>query len=75
MIRELNMAQMMIDDKRLKDVLKEAMLELLQERKDIFQEAFAEVLEEYALVRAIDEGLTTEKVSRDEVFAVLEKVG
>lgn len=68
------MTQMVIDDKQLKNVLKEAMLELLQERKDIFQEAMAEVLEDYALVRAIDEGLTSETASRDEVFAVLEKV-
>jgi Asp-tRNA(Asn)/Glu-tRNA(Gln) amidotransferase C subunit len=68
------MTQMMIDNERLKDVLKEAMLELLQERKDIFQDAFAEVLEDFALARAIDEGLQTEQVSRDEVFAALEKV-
>ncbi|HRQ40559.1 MAG TPA: hypothetical protein PLD25_21810 [Chloroflexota bacterium] len=68
------MTQMLIDDKQLKDVLKEAMLELLQERRDIFQEALAEVLEDYALVKAIDEGLDSQKASRDEVFAVLEKV-
>ncbi|GIK55151.1 MAG: hypothetical protein BroJett015_08140 [Chloroflexota bacterium] len=68
------MTQMVIDDKQLKNILKEAMLELLQERRDIFQEALAEVLEDYALVRAIDEGLTSEMASRDEVFAVLETV-
>jgi Asp-tRNA(Asn)/Glu-tRNA(Gln) amidotransferase C subunit len=58
------MTQMMIDNERLKDVLKEAMLELLQERKDIFQDAFAEVLEDFAFARAIDEGITTEEASR-----------
>ncbi|MBI5651753.1 MAG: hypothetical protein HZC40_15120 [Chloroflexi bacterium] len=60
------------DDVRLKELFKQAMVELLVERKDIFYELFAEVIEDAALVNAIREGETSETVSRAETFEILE---
>ncbi|MDZ7292060.1 MAG: hypothetical protein ONB44_05885 [candidate division KSB1 bacterium] len=66
------MEQAIIDENRLKEILKRALIEVFEERKNFFYEFFAEVLEELALVNAIKEGEDTESVSRAEVFSVLE---
>lgn len=55
--------------------MKEALLEVIQEREDVFLRSFGEVLEDYALAKAIDEGMSSETVSREEVFALLETDG
>ncbi|MGO9272348.1 MAG: hypothetical protein ACLQOO_19320 [Terriglobia bacterium] len=60
------------DDERLKRLLKAAMLEVLEERKELLQEAITEALEDVALSRAIEEGLSTKTVGREEVFHALE---
>ena len=65
--------QQIIDDKnQLKEVLKQAFTELLQERKDLLYDVFTEVLEDIALANAIKEGEETEIVSRGQVFKILE---
>ena len=61
-----------LDETRIKELFKQAMIELLQERRELFYELFAEVLEDFALVNAIQEGESTESVSRDEVFQILD---
>ena len=53
-------------------LMKEVLLKLIQEREDIFYDLFSEVLEDYGLAKAIDEGISSETVSREEVFAALE---
>ena len=47
--------QTVIDEGKLKQVFKEAMPEMLEERKSIFQEMIAEAMEDIALTRAICE--------------------
>ncbi|MCI0695129.1 hypothetical protein L0337_24355 [candidate division KSB1 bacterium] len=66
------MEQAVIDESRLKEILKKALIEVFEERKNLFYELIAEVLEDIALIRAIKEGETTESVSRTEVFSILE---
>lgn len=61
-----------IDQNELKDLLKTAVAEGLEENRDLLREIIEEALEEIALARAIEEGLATEPVSPEEVFAVLE---
>lgn len=61
-----------LDEDRIKDLFKEAMLELLREQRELLYELLVEVLEDFALVDAIKEGEDTESVSRDEVFQTLE---
>ncbi|MCE2396397.1 hypothetical protein J4G02_17825 [Candidatus Poribacteria bacterium] len=61
--------QQITDDKnQLKEVLKQACVELLQERRDLLYDVFTEVLEDIALANAIKEGEETEVVSREQVF-------
>jgi spore coat polysaccharide biosynthesis protein SpsF (cytidylyltransferase family) len=61
-----------LDGRRIKDLFRQAVLELLQERRDLLYDLFSEVIEDLALVNAIREGESTETVSRSEVFQVLE---
>jgi len=59
------------NDARLKDLLKQAVLELLEERRDLFSEIVAEAMEEAGLVNAIREGQFTYIVSKREVLKAL----
>ncbi len=67
------MAHTTVDETRLKELFKEALVELLQERKDFFQDLVVEAIEDVALARAIEEGENTPIAPRDEVFEVLER--
>ena len=62
------MQQIIDDNNQLKEVFKQALAELLQERRDLLCDVFTEVLEDIALVNAIKEGEETEIVSREQVF-------
>jgi hypothetical protein len=64
--------QAVIDEGRLKEILKMALVEVFEERKSLFYELISEAMEDIALVRAIKEGEATESVSRAEVFSILE---
>jgi len=66
------MTQAVIDDNRLKEVFKKALIEVFEERKSMLYDLIAEVLEDLALVNAIKEGEATESMSRAEVFKILE---
>ena len=57
---------------RLKNLLKSAVVEVLEERREFVKEIIEEVIEDVALARAIDEGLATQPISREDVFAILE---
>ena len=61
-----------IDEAKLKDLLKSALAEVLEERREFVKEIIEEAMEDIALARAIDEGVATDTVSRQEVFAILE---
>ena len=61
------------DEIQLKNALKLALIEVLEERSDLLRDVLAEVMEDVALVRAIQEGDASELVSRDEVFRALEE--
>lgn len=62
-----------IDQNELKNILKVAVTEVLEENRDFLREIVEDALEEIALARAIDEGLKSEPVSRAEVFSILEE--
>jgi hypothetical protein len=61
-----------IDEAKLKDLLKSAVAEVLEERREFVKEIIEEAMEDVALARAIDEGVRTDDVSRKEVFTILE---
>ena len=66
------MATSLVDEERLKELLKAAIVEVLEERRDLVLDLFEEALEDVALARAIEEGESSLTVSREEVFQVLE---
>jgi hypothetical protein len=67
------MVEITLDETKLKELMKTAILELLQEHKEVFYDLLAEVIEEIALENAIKEGENTEPVSRDAIFKLLER--
>lgn len=61
--------QLIMDDKnQLKEVFKQAIVEVLQERRDLLCDVLIELLEDIALANAIKEGEETEIVPRQQVF-------
>ena len=59
-------------DKHVKDLFKQAMLELMTERRDEFYDLFSEALEDLLLVNAIQEGENSKMVSKAEVLRALD---
>ncbi|MCA9954288.1 MAG: hypothetical protein H6657_17625 [Ardenticatenaceae bacterium] len=64
--------ELTIDEIHAKKLLKEALLELMNERQDLFFEIVTEALEEAGLVAAIREGRKNRFVDEDEITAILE---
>ena len=71
--QELHMSSITIDDNELKALLKQALIELLQEKNELLHDALVEVLEEIALVRAIQEGQASPVVDKTRVLEALER--
>jgi hypothetical protein len=68
------MAHLSVEEQHVKDLLKQAILELLEERQDIFRQLVVEAIEDQALINAIKEGEATETASREEILQILEGV-
>ncbi|MGH9931987.1 MAG: hypothetical protein ACREA9_22535 [Pyrinomonadaceae bacterium] len=67
------MSTTLSDEAKLKEALKSAIVEILEERKDLVREVLEEALEDIALARAVEEGEQSKLVTRDEVFNALER--
>lgn len=67
------MTEITLDETKLKELLKAAILELLQEQKEEFSELLAELIEDLGMKNAIQEGEDTETVSREEIFKLLKR--
>lgn len=50
------MSYTLIDERQVKELFKQALSEVFQEREEWFYGLFAEVIEDYALVRAVKGG-------------------
>ncbi len=61
-----------INNKQLKEIIKTAISEVLEERQDLLQRAIEAALEDLALYQAIKEGEKTKTVKKEDVFKVLE---
>jgi hypothetical protein len=66
------MATHLVDEERLKELLKSALVEVLEERKDLMRDVIEEALEDVALSHAIEEGELSPPVSREEIFNTLD---
>jgi hypothetical protein len=60
-----------VDEMRTKALLKQVVLELLQERRSEFYELVVEALEEIGLANAIREGRCDEFVSEEQITVIL----
>ncbi len=60
-----------LEDKHTKDLMKQALLELFEERRDLFYALFEEVFEDVGLANAMREGENSEVVSEKEVMKAL----
>jgi hypothetical protein len=69
---EEQMTSTTLDEAKLKELLKSAILEVFEERKDLIRDLLEEAIEDIALARAIEEGTDGERVSRQAVFEILE---
>ena len=67
------MADSTLDEGRLKEVLKAAIVEVLEERRDLVRDLIEEALEDIALVRAMEEAEGSPLVSREDVFKILDE--
>ncbi len=65
------MSVLTLEDKREKDLVKQALLELFQERRDLFYDLFEELLEDVGLANAMREGENSGIVSEQEVMKTL----
>ncbi len=61
-----------LDERKIKELMKEALVEVLEDRKEVIYDILSEVVEDIALVHAIRQGEGTEVVSKKEVFGILE---
>jgi elongation factor P hydroxylase len=60
-----------ITEQRLKELVRQAVTEALEERADFLQAVLSEALEDLGLVRAVEEGLRTEPVDEDRIRTLL----
>ncbi len=62
------------EERRLRVLLKNAVVEVLEERPDLLRDALQESLEDTAMLRAIQEGEKSRLTSRKKIFQRLERV-
>jgi hypothetical protein len=61
-----------LSDTDLKVLFKQALVEVLEERRELFYDLFAEVIEDAGLANAIREGYSDERVTEAEIFRLLD---
>lgn len=64
--------QTAMDENRLKQVFKEALVEMLEEKQNIFHDIIMDAIEDVALSRAIQEGQSSGTATKEEIFNILE---
>ncbi|MBM4024841.1 MAG: hypothetical protein FJ280_05455 [Planctomycetes bacterium] len=67
------MSSITIDRDELKALLKQALIELLEERDQTLYDAIAELVEDAGLIKAIQEGQNSPLVDEARVFEALER--
>lgn len=60
-----------ITEQRLKELVRQAVTEALEERADFLQAVLSEALEDLGLLRAVEEGLRTEPVDEGRIRTLL----
>lgn len=63
--------QPLIDESKIKQLMKEALVEALHEQRAIFHDLVVEAIEDIAMANAIRQGAASESVSKKEIFDIL----
>jgi len=63
--------QPQIDEAKIKQLMKEAFIEALQEHKGILHDMVVEAIEDIALSNAIRQGASSQSVNKKEIFDIL----
>ncbi len=63
----------MLESEQLKEIFKNAIVELLRENRSEVSALLSEIIEDIAMEKAIAEGENTEVVSRKSIFGLLER--
>ncbi len=61
-----------IDEGKIKDLFKQAIIEAIEEKKDIVHDLLMEVMDDLAMIKAIEEGENSGSVGREEIFNILD---
>ena len=61
----------LVDDVKLKNLMKQAIMEAIEEKKGVVHDLLVEVMEDVAMIRAIQEGENSGYAGRDEIFGIL----
>jgi len=64
--------QIVSDQQQLKDIVKQAIIEAMEERQDLVHDILVEAMEDAAMIKAIQIKEKSEPASREEVFHILE---
>jgi hypothetical protein len=67
------MAEAAINPIQLKEIIRDTLVEILQEQRGLLYEIVIEAMEDIALVRAIEEEKGGEIATREEIFSILEQ--
>lgn len=60
-----------LDDSKIKDLFKQAIIEAMEEKQDLVHDLLVGALEDIGMERAIQEGIDSGTVSKDEIFSIL----
>ena len=69
------MTELNLDEDKIKQLFKTALVEVIQEQKEVFSDLLAEIIEDIALEKAIKKGEDTAPVSREVIFKILGNKG
>jgi predicted Zn-dependent protease with MMP-like domain len=61
------------EDEKFKELVKEALIDVLEERQDLVKNILVEAIEDVALGKAIGQGLGSDPIPRNEVIELLEE--
>ncbi|MDQ1638502.1 MAG: hypothetical protein QOF62_1841 [Pyrinomonadaceae bacterium] len=61
------------EDEKFKELVKAALIDVLEERRDLVKDILVEALEDMALGKAISQGLGSDPIPRNEIIELLEK--
>ena len=64
--------QTLMDEDRLKEIFKEALTEMLEEKQNLFHDLVMDAMEDIALSRAIQEGQKSGIATKKQIFDILE---